>query len=85
MEQEENRRFPEIDMEKLIARSKMTPGERIQAMMDERERLVGLIRERLREQYPDLSHRELNLKVLEEIERVKEEEDRAYTARFTSS
>jgi hypothetical protein len=30
---------------------------------------VGLIRGRLRRRYPDLDQRELNLKVLEELER----------------
>ena len=34
-----------------------------------RNTAVGLIRGRLRRQYPDLSLRELNLKVLEEIDR----------------
>jgi hypothetical protein len=40
-------------------------------MLEARELAVSLIRGRLRRQYPDLSHSELNLKVLEEIERAK--------------
>jgi hypothetical protein len=40
-------------------------------MLDARQLAVGLIRGRLRRQYPDLSLRELNLKLLEEIDRVK--------------
>jgi hypothetical protein len=48
---------------------KLSPGQRIQAMLDARELAVGLIRGRLRRQYPDLSSREINLKVLEEIAR----------------
>ena len=39
-------------------------------MLDARELAVGLIRGRLRRQYPDLSLRALNLKMPEEIERV---------------
>jgi hypothetical protein len=38
-------------------------------MFDARELVVGLIRGRLRRQHPDLSLREINLKVLEEIAR----------------
>ena len=42
----------------------------IRVMLDARELAVGLIRGRLRRQYPDLSPRALNLKVLEEVARV---------------
>jgi len=41
-------------------------------MLDVRDLAVGLIRGRVRRQYPDMSLRELNLKVLEEIEHVKQ-------------
>ena len=50
-------------------RGRLTPGQRILAMLDARELAVGLIRGRLRRQYPDLSTRELNMKVLQEIDR----------------
>ncbi len=39
-------------------------------MLDARELAVGLIRGRLRQRYPCLSSREINLKVLEELDRV---------------
>jgi hypothetical protein len=39
-------------------------------MLDARELAVGLIRGRLRQRYPRLSSREINLKVLEELDRV---------------
>ncbi len=39
-------------------------------MLDTRELLVGLKRGRLRRRYPHLTINELNMKVLEEIERV---------------
>ena len=41
-------------------------------MFDACELAVGLIRGRLRRLYPDASAREINLKLLEEIERVKQ-------------
>jgi hypothetical protein len=47
----------------------LTPGQRLQAMFDARAFLVGTIRGRLRQRYPDIPEAELNLKVLEEIER----------------
>jgi hypothetical protein len=37
-------------------------------MLDARELAVGLIRGRLQRKYPDLSPRELNLKVLEVLD-----------------
>jgi hypothetical protein len=64
-------RFDPIDPDLLRLTQNMTVGQRIQRMLDARELLVGLIRGRLRRQYPDLSIQELNLKVLEEIERAK--------------
>jgi hypothetical protein len=64
-------RFDPIDEEQFRLLRDLSPGQRIQLMLDARELAVGLIRGRLHRQYPDLSLRELNLKVLEEIERVK--------------
>jgi hypothetical protein len=63
-------RFDPVDVEQLRLLSRLPPGRRLQVMLDARELAVGLIRGRLRRQYPDLSLRELNLKVLEEIDRV---------------
>jgi len=62
-------RFDPIDVEQMRLSARLTPGQRIQRMLDARELAVGLIRGRLRRRYPNLSSRELNLKVLEEIER----------------
>jgi len=62
-------RFDPVDEEQLRLLARLTPGQRIQRMLDARELAVGLIRGRLRRRYPDLTSRELNLKVLEEIER----------------
>jgi hypothetical protein len=41
----------------------------MRVMLDARELMVDLIRGRLRRRYPHLSPRELNVKVLEELER----------------
>ena len=61
--------FDPVDLEQMRLLGRLPPGRRIQAMLDARELAVGLIRGRLRRQYPDLSPRALNLKVLEEIAR----------------
>ncbi len=50
----------------------LSPGRRIQVMLDARELAVGLVRGRLRRQYPDLPLRELNLMVLEDIARAQQ-------------
>ena len=62
-------RFDPPDLEHMRLLAQLSPGQRIQAMLDARELAVGLIRGRLRRRYPKLSQREINLKVLEEIER----------------
>lgn len=69
MRQDTTYRFDRIDEEQLRLSARLTPGQRIQRMLDARELAVGLIRGRLRRRYPDLPSRELNLKVLEEIGR----------------
>jgi phage terminase Nu1 subunit (DNA packaging protein) len=61
--------FDPIDLEQMRLLGRLTPGQRIRVMLDARELAVGLIRGRLRRQYPDLSLRDINLKVLEEIAR----------------
>ena len=66
---EETYRFDPVDLDLVRLRGRLSPGQRIQAMLDARELAVGLIRGRLRRQHPDLSTRELNLKVLEELAR----------------
>lgn len=65
-------RFDPIDINEIRLLGKISPGQRLQRLLDARELAVGLIRGRLRRQYPDASAREINLKLLEEIERVKQ-------------
>lgn len=66
---ERTRRFTHTDLELMRLRLSLSPGQRIQAMLDARALVVGIIRGRLRKQYPDIPEAELNLKMLEEIER----------------
>lgn len=63
-------RFDPVDIEQLKLSAHLSPGRRWQRLLDARELAVGLIRGRLHRRYPNLSAGELNLKVLEEIERV---------------
>ena len=58
--------FDPVDLEQLRLRGQLSPGQRIRAMLDARELAVGLIRGRLRRQYPHLSTRAINMKLLEE-------------------
>lgn len=62
--------FDPVDIEQLKLSARLSPGRRWQRLLDARELAVGLIRGRLRRRYPGLPSSELNLKVLEEIERV---------------
>ena len=58
-------------MEQIRLRLNLSPRKRIQVLLDAREVAVSFMRSRLRQQYPNLPQRELNLKMLEEIERAK--------------
>jgi translation initiation factor IF-1 len=62
--------FDPVDLDQMRLLGKLSPGQRIRVMLDARELMVGLIRGRLRRRYPHLSPRDLNVKVLEELERL---------------
>ena len=64
-------RFDPVDLDLMRLRARLTPAQRIRSMLDARELVVGLIRGRLQRHYPDLPPRELNLRLLEEVERVR--------------
>ena len=68
-EKAETYRFDPVDLEQIRLLDRLPPERRIQVMLDARELAVGLIRGRLRRQHPHLSSREINLKVLEEVDR----------------
>lgn len=69
MNRKMSHRFDPVDLDQVRLLGKLSPGQRIQVMLDARELAVGLIRGRLRHRYPRASSREINLKVLEEIAR----------------
>ncbi len=62
-------RFDPVDLQQLRLLSQLSPGRRIQALLEARELAVGLRRGRLRRLYPHLSPQEINLKLLEELDR----------------
>ena len=62
-------RFDPVDLEQMRLLGRLPPGRRITVMLEARELAVGLMRGRLRRQYPHMSSREINLKLLEELDR----------------
>jgi hypothetical protein len=73
-----SRRFDPIDHRFMRIRGRLSPGERLLAMLAAREWVVSAFRSRLRALYPDLSPEELNLKVLEEIDRAERRQARPH-------
>ncbi len=63
-------RFDPVDIERMRALGRLSPGRRLRLMLNARKLALGLIRGRLRRRYPKLGSRDLNLKLLEELERV---------------
>ena len=57
-----------VDIDQLHLTARLSPGQRIQRLLDARALAVGLIRGRVRRQHPELSTAALNLKLLEELE-----------------
>jgi len=62
-------RFDPIDRERMCLLLRLPPEKRVRLMLSARELAVGLMRGRLCKLYPDLSPEEINLKLLEELER----------------
>lgn len=62
-------RFDTVDLDQVRLLGKLSSGQRIRAMLDARELATGLIRGRLRRQYPHLSLRAINMKLIEEVTR----------------
>jgi hypothetical protein len=63
--------FDTVDLDQMRLLGKLSSGQRIRAMLDARELATGLIRGRLRQQYPHLSLRAINMKLIEEVSRGK--------------
>ena len=70
-------RFDPVDHRFMRLRGQLSPGERLQAMLAARERgWSAPCVARLTLRYPNLSPEEINLKVLEEIDRVERRQAR---------
>lgn len=64
-------RFGPVDWEQLRLLLRLEPHQRVRLMLEARELAVALIRARLERQFPDLSPREINLKLVEEVSRAR--------------
>jgi hypothetical protein len=58
-----------LDHDLLRLLGSVSPAQRIRNMLDAQVFVMGLIRGRLQQRYPNLSQREINIKVFEEIAR----------------
>jgi hypothetical protein len=58
-----------LDHDLLRLLGSVSPAQRIRNMLEAQAFVMSLIRGRLRRCYPDLSQREINIKVFEEIDR----------------
>ncbi len=58
-----------LDHDLLRLLGSVSPAQRIRNMLDAQTFVMGLIRGRLRRRYPNMSQREINIKVFEEIAR----------------
>ena len=65
--------FDPVDIVQMRLRASLSPARRIQVMLDARELAVGLKRGRIRKRFPDLSDREINLKLVEELSHVRKQ------------
>lgn len=78
MDTEPKYRFDPVDHNLMRIRGRLTPGERLLAMLAAREWVVSAHRARLQRQYPDRSPEEINLMILEEIERADRRQSRSH-------
>jgi hypothetical protein len=78
MTTEESRLGP-VDIEAIRLTARLSVGRRVRRLLDTRALLFSIIRTRLHHQYPDLAARDLNLKVLEEIERIERSHTRPHS------
>ncbi len=64
-------RFDPVDIIQMRLLAQLPAGWRIRPMLEAQALVRGMILGRLRRQYPDASERELGLKLLEELSRVR--------------
>jgi hypothetical protein len=60
-------RFDPVDQQQVLLLSKLPPEKRLRLMLEARQLALGLVRGRLRQQFPQLSDAQLNLKALEAL------------------
>ncbi|MFQ6057342.1 MAG: hypothetical protein ACE5MB_00480 [Anaerolineae bacterium] len=58
-----------LDLEQLRLLARVSVAKRIRAMLEAQAMAMGIVRGRLRRQYPHLTQREINLLVLKEVSR----------------
>ena len=75
-------KWTHTDIDLMKARLSLSPGQRLQAMFDARAVLVGIIRGRLRQQYPDISEADLNVMMLKEVERAQSVKRPEFLSRY---
>lgn len=56
-----------IDFDAIKILGKLSPAKRVRNMLEAQKFAMSIIRGRVRREYPDLSKREINIKVFEEI------------------
>ncbi len=61
--------FDPLDEEQLRLILRLKPAQRLQLMLDARALATAMVRARLKRQFPALSPREINLKLVEEVSR----------------
>ncbi len=62
-------KFDPLDREQLRLILRLKPAQRVRLMLDARALAVAMVRARLKRQFPALSSREINLKLVEEVSR----------------
>ena len=56
-----------VDLATIKLLGRLTPGQRVRNMLEAQKFAMSIIRGRVRRRFPDLSQREINIKVFEEI------------------
>lgn len=67
---EMSNRFDSVDWEEVRQWASLSPGMRIKTLLNARALALGLIRGRLRREFPELSTTEINAKLIEELQRI---------------
>ncbi len=63
-----NRFIDDVDLELLKLRMSVSAGQRVSSLLDAQATLRAVMRTRLKKRFPELSDREINLKIVEELQ-----------------